>query len=76
MAYFQQRYERHPDQTATDQEFLNLFTQLGRFLVYTDERAPISKDNGLIWIWRNGTTNRLYIRDTTTGAWRGPVNFS
>ena len=54
----------------------SLYEGLPEWFVVTDQRAPNTKDRGLVWLFIDGTTNRLYTRDAVKNAWRGPTNQS
>ena len=74
MAYMHPRRSRFANFEDVAQEFEHLYDQLSRMIVFRATRAPNSEDPGEIWIFRDGTTNRIYTRDANTGTWRGPTN--
>ena len=76
MAYINSRRTRFDNLDEVAQEFEHLYSQLGRMIVNDATRAPNTEDQGLIWIFRDGTTHRLYIKNVKSGVWRGPVNFT
>ena len=61
---------------AVEAEFLNLDHTKQDAFTYSTTRAPTTSDQGVFWVFRNGTTNQLYIRDTVANVWRGPVSFT
>lgn len=76
MNVFKLLRDRHPDQSSVDQEFKNIIQQLQSFCIRGANRAPAAGDDGFLWIFEDGTTIRLYIKDKDSGTWRGPVNFT
>ena len=47
--------------------------QLRQKIVYTDERAPQTSDQGLMWFHLNGAQIDLYVKNLITGVWAGPT---
>jgi len=76
MAYFKSRRTRFENLEDVAQEFEHLYKQLGSFVVNDATRAPHAEDQGLLWIFRDGATQRLYIKNVKSGTWRGPINFT
>jgi len=75
MKLFRLDSKTHTDQSKIDQEFSSMVRQLSGLVSYA-ARAPHSKDKGIFFIHRKSSTIDLYIRDTTSGTWRGPTTFS
>lgn len=69
MNLFRLKRERHATTEAVDEEFKSIMVQLQGLVTYTDQRAPKTSDQGIMWIFLNGTTPELHIRNTDTGAW-------
>lgn len=69
MAYFQPRRSRFENFGEVVQEFENLYSQLARFMTVDASRAPNTEDVGLLWLFRDGNTMRLYARSPKNGAW-------
>lgn len=50
-------------------------SESGGLVTQTDQRAPNSKETGVFWMYKNGSSIDVYIKDWISGDWRGPVTF-
>ena len=68
---------KHDTLDAVEQEFRSLDEHKEEAWVWMATRAPNSSDkNRRVWIFKDGATLKMYLYDSTAGAWRGPTTFS
>lgn len=69
--------QKHDTPDALEAEFKNLDKSKENAFVWNATRAPNSSDKtARVWVFRDGTTLKLYLFDSTAGAWRGPTSFT
>ena len=68
---------RHDTPDAVEQEFQNLDKIKEGAWVWNANRAPTTSDKtARVWVWRDGTTLKMYLYDSVAGVWKGPTSFT
>jgi hypothetical protein len=76
MSVIRQKKMAHANFSEVSAELKNVIDSINRIFTFDATRAPAANDDGKIWVFRDGSTERLYYKSALSGTWRGPLNLT
>lgn len=66
---FRNQYSKHDNEAKVDEEFRNYEQFLSRLITFGADRAPKSSDKQWLWVFNDGGTMKLYVKNPKDGTY-------